>query len=277
MRYSTVFFDLYGTFVDVRTDEDGPVTWERFRSFLAGNGAVYESGDELRQVFRSGERRVREAAQARPQPMMGLSASHSTEGATRPRIKDSKLTEDPRWADPDLAPVFRSLFEDKGVDVGVHPDLVARAGAAFRMASLRRLRLYPGATDLLQALRGRGLTVVLLSNAQHLYTIPELKRLGLTEAFDHIFISSDFGRRKPSPAFFRHVLAVTGADPSTTLMAGNDAQSDILGANLTGLDSAFLFTGGWPGNDRFPLPQATYNYRGADYDGLLTLLTGAGA
>lgn len=276
MRYSTVFFDLYGTLVDVRTDEDGPVTWERFRSFLAGNGAVYESGDELRQVFRSGERRVREAAQARPQPMMSLPASLPPEGTNHPHIEDSQLTEDPRWTDPDLAPVFRSLLEDKGVDAGAHPGLVARAGAAFRMSSLRRLRLSPGATDLLRTLRGRGLTVVLLSNAQHLYTVPELRRLGLTEAFDRIFISSDFGRRKPSPAFFRHALAVTCADPSTTLMVGNDAGSDILGANLTGLDSVFLFTGAWPGNDRFPLPQATYNYRGADYDSLLTLLTGSG-
>ena len=47
-RYDTVLFDLYGTLVDIRTDEDDPEAWETLRDFLDEAGAHYDSADQLR-------------------------------------------------------------------------------------------------------------------------------------------------------------------------------------------------------------------------------------
>ena len=50
-RYDTVLFDLYGTLVDIRTDEDDPEAWETLRDFLDEAGAHYDSADQLRDRF----------------------------------------------------------------------------------------------------------------------------------------------------------------------------------------------------------------------------------
>ena len=45
--YETCIFDLYGTLVDIRTDEEKEELWERLALFYAYYGARY-SPDELR-------------------------------------------------------------------------------------------------------------------------------------------------------------------------------------------------------------------------------------
>ncbi len=276
MRYSTVFFDLYGTLADVSTDEEGPATWERFRQALAGYGAVYADAGSLKKAFHAGVDALFAQIAEGPAVHGGPSSvdcAHAQDRLPgRDDIRAGAADDDSRWPDPDLSPVFSGLLEQKGVSAPVDSDLVRRAGAEFRLASLRRLRLYPGVKQLLARLRQAGIRTVLLSNAQRLYTAPELDRLGLWDFLDAVFISSDFGSRKPAPAFFRHALEKAGADPASTLMVGNDAASDIAGATMSGLDSAYLFTSSWPGNDRFPLGEATYNFRGADYNALFDVI-----
>lgn len=262
VHYSTVFFDLYGTLVDIVTDEDGERTWQKFHTYLEAHGANALSAHQLRAVYQQGRARL---------------LAHCAQQAERRQaavaVQDKRLA-DRWWPDPDYAPVFREMLVKAGAREPVGQEQIAQAGAAFRRASVRRFRLFPGVLSLLADLRSLGIHLVLLSNAQHLYTVPELDQLGLAPFFDRIFISSDFGWRKPTPAYFRFALRTSKADPSRTLMVGNDAQSDILGAHLAGLDSAYLFTGSWPGNDRFPLPQATYNIRGADYRKLRNIVEG---
>ena len=80
--------------------------------------------------------------------------------------------------------------------------LVCAAGRMFRACSTAYIRLYPEAKELLLDLRERGISVYLLSNAQRLFTEPELKMLGIYELFDKICISSDVGFCKPSHRFF---------------------------------------------------------------------------
>lgn len=47
-NYTHVFFDLYGTLLDIATDEESDATWEVLRKFLAENGAEYEDVKELK-------------------------------------------------------------------------------------------------------------------------------------------------------------------------------------------------------------------------------------
>lgn len=283
VRYRTVFFDLYGTLVDIHTEEQADSTWEKLREFYADNGARYETGDEMRALFGAamGEERHRRVAELTA--LGGLkSGDHPSEDSKQE--KQAELSGDvppavdphnPDWLELDAAVGFSRLFRNKGVEADETSGLVARAGAAFRLASIRWMKLYPGVVPFLRDLRSQGISPVLLSNAQRLFTAPELERLGIAPLFDAIFISSDFGWQKPSPAFFQHALGRTGSDPRLTLMVGNDVVNDIRGAWFSGIDSIYLRTGVWPGNDVFPAPHAVRSFDGPDYRRVMAFLDGS--
>ena len=47
MRYKNYIFDLYGTLVDIHTEEDNQELWEKMRLFYGYYGAVYRSWEEI--------------------------------------------------------------------------------------------------------------------------------------------------------------------------------------------------------------------------------------
>lgn len=208
--YRACLFDLYGTLVDIHTDENQPALWRRVAGFTASHGAPYTAGD-LRRTYL---RRVEEAEAL-------LAARDRAIPGACPEI--------------DLGPVFAGLYADKGVDAP--PALVAETALTFRRASTTHLRCYAGARALLAALRESGRRVLLLSNAQSLFTRPELDALGLTPLFDGIYLSSEAGVKKPDPRFFRLALQREGLRPEDCIMIGNDPRCDGQGARRAGLDA----------------------------------------
>ncbi len=253
-RYSTVFFDLYGTLIDINNDENDDRTWEGLRVFLDQHGVSYTSAHELKTVFRTQEqvlqRRDRDAIASR-----GIEAF-------------------PDWIETDLASVFQYVCQRKGVQTALNSDLIRQAAWTFRKASTRRFGLFDGALDLIARLKRAHITPILLSNAQSLYTRPELEMTGLDRALDHIYISSEVGWKKPSPYFYTYALRHSGVNPAHALMVGNEISSDIRGAQLAGLDSVYLQTSTWEGNDTFPAPGAIQSFKGADYTALVWFITG---
>ena len=214
-NYGTVLFDLYGTLVDIHTDERSSFLWKALRDFYKLHGADYSSAELKSEYFRL-------AAEAEKE----LRASHK-QGAhdTYPEI--------------DLAEVFRALYKNRGV-TDASDELITKAAACFRNASTTHIRLYAGAASLLQALRDSGKRVVLLSNAQRLYTVPELQLLGIHDLFDRIFISSDCGFKKPDPRFILLPVKELCLDPADCLMIGNDPVCDVRGASDAGMDAYYI-------------------------------------
>jgi HAD superfamily hydrolase (TIGR01509 family) len=95
----------------------------------------------------------------------------------------------------------------------------------------------------LAALRGAGLRLVVLSNANG--TLHRaFDRLGLTTAFDLIFDSHNEGVEKPDPRFFQIALERSGADAATTMHVGDLYHVDVAGARAAGLTPALLDVGG---------------------------------
>ena len=209
-QYKVYLFDLYGTLVDIHTDESKPSFWKAVAAYYTEHGASYD-GKTLRESYRA----LCAAETARLQ-------------AANP---DAKI-------EIDLQPVFRALYEQRGIV----PDasLLAKTAWFFRRCSTSHLRAYAGAGELLDSLRAAGRTVILLSNAQSCFTRPELELLGLTERFDHIYISSEVGFQKPDPRFFTAPLRDLGLDPAACLRIGNDPLCDVAGANAAGMDAVYI-------------------------------------
>lgn len=211
MRYTDLVFDLYGTLVDIHTEESTAV-WEKTAFYFGFYGAAY-TGPELQQAFQT-EMAAREAG----------------EGQRYECFPDLPFEQ-----------TMAALFRSKGVAADAER-LGIQAAQLFRIASIEYIRIYPGVLEALTALRAAGYRLWLLSNAQQIFTAYELRLLGLSEVFDGVYLSSDYRCRKPDLRFFRALLEGERLDPARCLMIGNDRQTDIAGAKAAGLATLYLHT-----------------------------------
>lgn len=240
MRFKNCIFDLYGTLVDIRTDEDDPALWAAMAALYRERGADYPP-EALRRAYRGTVRRMERDASA---------------AADYPEIR--------------LEAVFQSLFAQKGVQVSL--DTAAETGRRFRRLSTAYICLYDGARELLTALRANGQGVWLLSNAQAIFTRDELARLDIGQLFDGIYLSSDCGAKKPDRRFFDALLRQRTIDPASAVMIGNDGLCDVAGARAAGLSTLYIRSNISPDE---PLPEADYVLDEMDLRRVQTILTGA--
>ena len=249
MKYTDLIFDLYGTLVDIHTEEDALV-WEKTALYFGFYGAHY-TGEELKAAFRGAMNR-REAQ-----------AGQSYEC----------------FPDIPFEQVMAELFRAKGVDENADM-LGINAAQLFRISSIEYVKLYPEALDALAKLREKGYRLWLLSNAQHVFTAYELRHLGLGEQLDGIYISSDYGCRKPDVRFYNALVAEQKLDVKKCLMIGNDRDTDIAGAKAAGMDTLYMHTNLTPSEQAeadptfFPgnTSNGHYEFEGYDWKKLVQLI-----
>lgn len=90
---------------------------------------------------------------------------------------------------------------------------------------------------LLDALRGRGLALGLVSNAfdPRWLLDRDMERMGLAGRLDSFVFSSDLGVRKPHAEIFRRSLDELGVEPERALFVGDRLYEDVLGARKLGM------------------------------------------
>ena len=66
--------------------------------------------------------------------------------------------------------------------------------------------------------------------------------LGIVSYFDKIYLSSDYGVKKPNPKFFNQLINDNNLAKEETVMIGNDANCDIKGAKNVGLNAIYMET-----------------------------------
>ncbi len=225
--YRNYIFDLYGTLVDIHTDEYKDELWQALCPLLAEDGVSYQP-EELRRAYHEEVRRQ--------------------EALLRKALRDTGHTGEPEL---EIGSVFRRLVSAKGVCLDGQE--IAALARTFRILSTEKLRLFDGAEALLRRLKADGKGVYLLSNAQRLFTGPELSSLGLNGYFDGILLSSDAGVKKPDPRFYQMLLRQYRLRAEDCLMTGNDDLADCHGAAAVGMDSCYICTEQSPVRQR-PLP-----------------------
>ncbi len=203
--YKNYIFDLYGTLIDIHTDEEKRALWETLARFYSHYGVDYKPA-ELKRAYK---RMVAEEE------------------------KLLKKTTKVAYPEIDLEKVFIRLLKEGPVG---HPtsrlvkDEKEWAGAVaniFRIESYKKIALYKNAKTVLETLKQNKCKLFLLSNAQRVFTMPELEIFGLTDYFKRIYISSEMGVKKPDPKFMEMLLAKEKIKHDNCVMVGNDMESDI--------------------------------------------------
>ncbi len=212
--YKNYIFDLYGTLLDIRTDEGKKRLWKQMAAFYSFNGAVYKSRELCRKYY-------------------------EYVGEEQKRVK--KIHPEYSIVDIIINTVFKRLYTEKGVKHS--SELVEVTARLFRcLSTTKKAKPYKGVHELFDELHKRGKKIYLLSNAQSSFTVPELKLTGLYDKFDGILISSDEQCCKPDKAFFEILFNRYNLKKAESIMIGNDERSDIKGANDFGIDSLYIHT-----------------------------------
>jgi len=201
MSLKAVVFDLYGTLVNIKTDEHDPGVYRELSKFLSYND-VYVEPDELYRSFMD---------------------------KIKTQLSKSRL----EYPDVDVLKIFTAIIHEYGAGkMGARlPLYTARL---FRSLSRRTFEPFPGVYGMLERLRDK-YPLALVSDAQRCFTEPEVEMMKLGWFFDHIFMSSDFGFRKPDPRYFAMALKALNVKPEDSVYVGDNPYRDLLGARKAGM------------------------------------------
>lgn len=215
--YSNYIFDLYGTLVDIHTDEMDLNLWRRLAELYAVYGAEYRP-EQLRAAFLRMDLEERNIIRAR---LHCEYPENQLEIVFLRLLKEAKSSTEIRL--PENEAVWAEFMAN-----------------AFRVLSREYIRLYLETIDTLVRLRGMGCRLYLLSNAQAIFTRPEIHELRLEQYFDKMYLSSDYSIMKPEPAYLKRLLEEEGLSAEETVMVGNEIRSDVKIADACGVDAILI-------------------------------------
>lgn len=201
MSIKALIFDLYGTLVNIRTDEQDPLLYSELSKFLSYSH-VFIPPDELKEEYLKGVKR-------------SLSARHE------------------QYPDVDVRRIFTGIIGARR-EGKAEPRTALIASRLFRSLSRKYFEPFPGIYGMLERLREQ-YPMALLSDAQRCFSEPEINQLKLGWFFEHIFLSSDYGFRKPEAKYFKMALDALGVAPDEAVYVGDNAFRDLWGAKKAGM------------------------------------------
>ena len=208
MPIKSIVFDLYGTLIDIETDESMEEIYRGVAHFLTYHG-VYLHRWEVRDLYYQ-------------------------------IMKQQKEESGQEYPEINVESIWNALLAQQGMKIGIARKRLARTLAhIYRGISRKRLQLYPSVKNVLDKLRAT-YRLALISDAQPCYALPEIQAVGLDGYFDPIIISANYGFRKPDPRLIQKALKIMSLTPSEVIGVGNDMYRDIYGARMLGIKTIFF-------------------------------------
>lgn len=201
MKKRAVFFDLYGTLVDIQTDETNPHVFSELSRFLSYY-LVKAAPEELERAYLSS-------------------------------VKEALTRSGELYPEADVFDIFRGIMTKYGRGPYTRQMVIA-ACTLFRSLSLLRFGAFEGVYDTLRMLSG-DYKLALISDAQWVFSEPELEMLGLRRFFKERIFSSKIGFKKPDIRMFQFAMRKAGVRPEDSIYVGDNPEKDLTGAKRSGM------------------------------------------
>jgi len=135
--------------------------------------------------------------------------------------------------------IFETRFGEYLGEMGVHTDPL-EANGFYAEGLQQSAELMPHCMELLQALKGK-CRLFAVTNGVVTTQQPRLKKSGLDQYFEQVFISEQMGCKKPEKEFFDRVFAAIGpVDKKKCLILGDSLTSDMQGGRNAGIATCLL-------------------------------------
>ncbi len=210
-----VTFDLYGTLIDIKTDENRKEVWDALARFL-----------EYYRLDTDGPALKEEYDRAKKDYLLGR-----TEG----------------YPEVDIEAAFSDVLRQKGTSDRA---LTVACCKLFRLLTRERIGLFPDVLPVLEELQSEGYALALVSNAQRVFTRDEVRMLRLDRFFRYDILSTDFGFAKPDPRLFSIACDLLGVAPGAAVYIGDNPEHDIPGPRQTGMRTVLLNRARKPLNEK---------------------------
>lgn len=155
---------------------------------------------------------------------------------------------------------------------GVADETLDRCVSTYRRLFDERKRTmppkpFPGAAELLDALRGRGALLAIASSRSSFTLAPMLRDMGLAGAFDAVVCGDEAERPKPAPDAVLAILRRLDVPPSEALVVG-DMPVDVEMGRAAGVRTCGVL---WGNATREQLAAAGADFLAATMDDILAL------
>jgi len=208
MAIRGILFDLYGTLIDIETDESMEEIYRSIAHLLTYHG-VYLHRWEVRDRYCE-------------------------------IMKEQKEERGEEYPEIDVTAIWYRFLRQEGIKTPLACRKLATILAQlYRAISRKRLQLYPDVKRVMDELRP-AYRMALVSDAQPCWALPEIKAVGLNGYFDPIIISANYGFRKPDSRLFGEALNTMKLAPNEVICVGNDMYRDIYGASQLGIKTIFV-------------------------------------
>jgi len=203
-----IFFDLYGTLIDIATDEYDPWVYSTLSRYLSYH-LIKIAPEQLRKAYFDDIQTVLKK-NCEPCPEV------------------------------DVYEIFSNMMHRYG-EKKYSTSTIADTAMLFRSLTLRRFNVFAGVYDVLGSLIEK-YELAIISDAQWIFTEPEMEMLGLTRFFKSRVLSSRFGFKKPDVRLFNIAMRNSMAKPEESVYIGDNPQKDLIGAKKAGM-KFILFRG----------------------------------
>ncbi|MCR2822844.1 HAD family hydrolase [Lederbergia panacisoli] len=142
----------------------------------------------------------------------------------------------------EIVPTYRKDAWTEGLKiVGIDdPEFGLELAERFPLERRNLPFLYEETFEVLNKLKSHYRLLLLTNGSPDLQNIKLTITPELSPYFEHIVISGGFGKGKPDPSIFEHALSLMDLNKDEVLMVGDNLNTDILGANRTGIKSVWI-------------------------------------
>jgi putative hydrolase of the HAD superfamily len=229
-----IFFDLYGTLINILTDENDPWVYSTLSRYLSYRDIKIGPKELKTTYFENIRSQLNQSNEACPEV--------------------------------DVYKTFSMMMHQYG-NKEYSKSAIEDTAVLFRSLTMRRFEVFQGVYEVLESLLGK-YELALISDAQWVFTEPEMAMLGLTPFFKFRILSSRLGFKKPDVRLFDMAMKELMISPEESVYIGDNPQKDLVGAKKAGMEFILFRSEFKPHNDFQP------DRRFNDYSELLKIVEG---